>query len=224
MISRKKSSNASFSHVNFKKHTTVFHIIIYIIAFGCVTASPVLESCFVVLRLDANDVKLNALTKNLSDTVSQLVSLTRSFNDLTAKVDHQPVAFKAHQASSGNLYITIGRNQRIIFDDVQLNLRNAYFHHLGGFLAPLSGTYMFSVSICSHTGHYIVLNLMKNNNRIGGVLAGDNALDDCSSETTVTQLNAGDQVYVQHHGTDGDMIFVHQYYINSFTESLLQIQ
>ncbi|KAH3785923.1 hypothetical protein DPMN_164019 [Dreissena polymorpha] len=34
---------------------------------------------------------------------------------------------------------------------------------------------------------------MKNNNRIGGVLAGDNALDDCSSETTVTQLNTGDQ-------------------------------
>ncbi|XP_052226185.1 heavy metal-binding protein HIP-like [Dreissena polymorpha] len=209
----------------------MFHIIIYIIAFGCVTALPVLESRFVaevdipdlVLRLDANDVKLNALTKNLTETVGQLGSLTRSFNDLKAKVDHQPVAFKAHLASSGNLFVTIGPNQRIIFDDVQLNLGNAYFQHLGGFLAPLSGTYMFSVSICSHEGHYIVLNLMKNNNRIGGVLAGDDALDDCSSETTVTQLNAGDQVYVQHHGTDGDMIFVHQNYINSFTGSLLQI-
>ncbi|KAH3785924.1 hypothetical protein DPMN_164020 [Dreissena polymorpha] len=72
---------------------TMFHIIIYI-AFGCVTASPVLESRFVaggdipdlVLRLDANEVKLNALTENLSETVGQLASLTRSFNDLKAKV------------------------------------------------------------------------------------------------------------------------------------------
>ncbi|KAH3785868.1 hypothetical protein DPMN_163963 [Dreissena polymorpha] len=71
----------------------MIQIIIYI-AFGCVTASPVLESRFVaevdipdlVLRLDANDVKLNALTKNLSDTVGQLATLTRSFNDLKAKV------------------------------------------------------------------------------------------------------------------------------------------
>ncbi|KAH3785880.1 heavy metal-binding protein HIP-like [Dreissena polymorpha] len=190
----------------------MFHIIIYC-TFACFAASSVLESRFVaevdipdlVLRLDANEAKLTTLTKD--------------FNDLKAKYNHPPVAFKAHLTSSSNP----GLNQRIIFDDVQLNLGNAYFQHLGGFLAPLNGTYLFSVSVCSHGGHFILLDLMKNTNRIGGILAGDSLYDDCSSETTVTQLNAGDQVYVQHHESSGDLIFAHQNIINSFTGVLLQI-
>lgn len=132
--------------------------------------------------------------------------------------NQQPVAFKAHLSQA----ISPAANQRIVFDDVQFNLGGAYHSHLGGFLAPVNGTYMFSVSVCSDGGHYVVLNLMRNEDMIGRVLAGDDSYADCSSETTVTMLHAGDEVFVQHHGTYGDLVQSKESILDSFTGSLLQ--
>lgn len=63
---------------------------------------------------------------------------------------------------------------------------------------------------------------MRNYDVIGRILAGDTVYDDCSSETTVTVLHAGDDVYVKHHLTVGDYIHYQQHTINSFTGTLLQ--
>ncbi|XP_052228146.1 heavy metal-binding protein HIP-like isoform X2 [Dreissena polymorpha] len=152
---------------------------------------------------------------DLPELLQRLDGLTSTVNDL----NHPPVAFKAHLTSP----ISPGANQRIIFDDVQLNTGNAYHRHLGGFLAPLNGTYLFSVSVCSDNGHYIVLDLMKNAGLIGRVLAGDSVYNDCSSDTSIVELNAGDEVYVQHHASSGDYVNAHQNILNSFTGVLLQI-
>ncbi|KAH3781464.1 hypothetical protein DPMN_159294 [Dreissena polymorpha] len=62
-----------------------------------------------------------------------------------------------------------------------------------------------------------------NNKIIGKVLAGDSTYSDCSSETTITKLNAGNAVFVQYHGGIGGLIQVQEDIINSFTGSLLQV-
>ncbi|KAH3785684.1 heavy metal-binding protein HIP-like isoform X1 [Dreissena polymorpha] len=163
--------------------------------------------------------RLDGLTSTVNDLKLQNADLLRKYDYLQVKCNHPPVAFKAHLTSP----ISPGANQRIIFDDVQLNTGNAYHRHLGGFLAPLNGTYLFSVSVCSDNGHYIVLDLMKNAGLIGRVLAGDSVYNDCSSDTSIVELNAGDEVYVQHHASSGDYVNAHQNILNSFTGVLLQI-
>ena len=133
-------------------------------------------------------------------------------------VTHGPVAFKAHMTKS----VSPGANEHIIFDDVQVNLGGAFHEHTSVFLAPVNGTYLFSVSVCSAAGHFIVLDLMRTTTMIGRILAGDTAYDDCSSETTITVLTAGDEVYVQHRNNVGDYIHVQEHTVNSFTGVLLQ--
>ncbi|XP_052224717.1 cholecystokinin receptor-like [Dreissena polymorpha] len=62
---------------------------------------------------------------------------------MAAPSGHPPIAFKAILTRA----VRPGPNQRIIFDDVKLNLGNALNQHLGGFIAPLNGTYLFSVYV-----------------------------------------------------------------------------
>ncbi|XP_053393648.1 heavy metal-binding protein HIP-like [Mercenaria mercenaria] len=155
---------------------------------------------------------------SLEDIVNKLNNLTSRVEKCEAVIKHGPVAFKAHLTKS----VSPGANERIFFDDVRLNLGGAYHAHLGGFVTPYNGTYLFSVSVCSTSGHYIVLDLMRNSDVIGRILAGDTQYDDCSSETTVAELRAGDDVFVQHHLNTGDYIHYQQHTVNSFTGTLLQ--
>ncbi|XP_052268906.1 heavy metal-binding protein HIP-like [Dreissena polymorpha] len=159
---------------------------------------------------------------DIPELVQRLDALTNQVNENKAeiaKLRHGPIAFKAHLTN----VLKPGPNQRIVYDDVQLNVGNAYHRHFGGFLAPFNGTYLFAVSACSDTGHYIVLDLMNNGSLIGKVLAGDPSYADCSSETTITELKQGDEVYVQHHSSSGDYILAHDIALNSFTGVLLQV-
>ncbi|KAH3755036.1 heavy metal-binding protein HIP-like [Dreissena polymorpha] len=152
---------------------------------------------------------------DIPELVQRLDNLTATVNQLKLKQDQQPIAFKADLYYSQRSSI----NQRIIFDVVQLNLGNAYHRLLGAFFAPVHGSYLLSISICSNN-HSIVLDLMRNKDMIGRVMAGDKSTIDCSSQTTVSELFAGDEVYIQCH--QGDLISAAWPVLNSFTGALLQ--
>lgn len=113
------------------------------------------------------------------------------------------VAFKASLTTS----ISGGQKQTIIFDDVELNLGNAYNGHHGNFLVPVNGTYLFSIYMCSHPPHTIVLDLMRNGLTVGRLLAGDPDYSNCNSNTYILQLTSGDDIYVNE-GTYGDLLAV----------------
>ncbi|XP_052268846.1 heavy metal-binding protein HIP-like [Dreissena polymorpha] len=190
----------------------------------------VIASCFCFLAAVANGAQERFVAEpDIPELIQRLDTLTNQFTALTsqvndnkaeiAKLRHGPIAFKAHLTGALNP----GPNQRIIYNDVQLNLGNAYHQHLGGFLAPFNGTYLFSVSACSGGGHHIVLDLMNHGSLIGKILGGDPAYSDCSSETTITELKQGDEVYVQHHSSKGDSIVANDATLNSFTGVLLQV-
>jgi len=63
---------------------------------------------------------------------------------------------------------------------------------------------------------------MRNGAMIGRILAGDDSYADCSSETTVAKLQAGDEVFLQHHGIHGDLLDTQDALLDSFTGALLQ--
>ncbi|XP_052226737.1 complement factor I-like isoform X2 [Dreissena polymorpha] len=160
-------------------------------------------------------------TPNIHDLMQRLDALTQRVTDNEVKISklsHDPVAFKAHLGVS----IISAPNERVIYDEVQLNLGNAYHKHLGAFLAPVNGTYLFSVSSCSPKSHYSVLDLVNNQIPIGKVLSGSPNFNDCSSQTTITELKQGDEVYVLINEVSGvDSVYPNA--LNSFSGALLQM-
>jgi len=69
-----------------------------------------------------------------------------------------PVAFFATLTSH---IVHAGQNQTIAFDRVLTNVGNAYNAHVGLFTAPVSGIYVFSVSLLSMPGHTTHFSLYK---------------------------------------------------------------
>ncbi|XP_053403077.1 b(0,+)-type amino acid transporter 1-like [Mercenaria mercenaria] len=96
-------------------------------------------------------------------------------------------------ASITNSIHHLGKDQDIVFDHVVTNIGNAYNQHHGTFVAPVGGTYVFSVTLQQDGettwGHFVVN---------GAVVAklylktGQGA-----SQTIVVNLSTGDDVSVQ---------------------------
>lgn len=91
-----------------------------------------------------------------------------------------------------------GQFHNIFFNDVQLNIGNAYNPHHGMFVAPFNGTYLFSVTACCQSNHWIILLLTVNDSVVGRIRSGGYRHDTCSTKVFLQQLIAGDDVYVKH--------------------------
>ncbi|XP_060602825.1 heavy metal-binding protein HIP-like [Ruditapes philippinarum] len=156
---------------------------------------------------------------NYYTLLSRLDALEKEVTDLKsnyASGSHKEVAFMAELTKT----IT-GQNHHIYFDDVKLNIGNAYNPHHGTFVVPVNGTYQFSVTACSTAGHYIVLELNANNDILGKVLAGDDSYGDCNSKVFLAQLQTGDDVFVQHISQGDNLLSASSYGKPSFTGVLL---
>ncbi|KAL4217376.1 hypothetical protein ACF0H5_023827 [Mactra antiquata] len=129
---------------------------------------------------------------------------------------HDSVAFSAELTTT----IT-GSGHHIYFDNVKLNLGNAYNPHHGTFVPPINGTYLFSLTLCSNGGHAVVLQLNANNDILGRMLAGDDSYSECSSKVLIAHLHAGDDVYVQQYGSHDYLYAVAGYGYPLFTGVLI---
>ena len=84
-------------------------------------------------------------------------------------------------------------NQDIVFERAVTNVGNAYNSRHGTFIAPVSGIYVFSMTLIT-LGQHTHVKLVKN----GQFLAGVNTNTwDQSSQLVVVELNKGDDVAVQ---------------------------
>ncbi|XP_053403075.1 uncharacterized protein LOC128558225 [Mercenaria mercenaria] len=92
----------------------------------------------------------------------------------------------------------LGINQDIVFDHAVTNIGNAYNQHHGTFVAPVGGTYVFSVTLLQFGentwGHFVV-----NRAVVAKLLLKDGQ---SASQTIVVNLSTGDDVSVQNTGTD----------------------
>jgi len=112
-----------------------------------------------------------------------------------------PVAFFATLTS----YIQhAGRNQTIVFDRVVTNVGNAYNSHVGVFTAPVSGIYVFSVSLLGYPGHTNVYELYKNDVLLSNIFLWTPVIGqyESTSQTSVLQLNKGDDVTLRNRFVD----------------------
>lgn len=107
-----------------------------------------------------------------------------------------------------------GTSDFIHFDQVKINEGNAYHH--GTFVAPVSGTYQFSVTCCSNRANWVALDLSVNTATVGRLLAGDNDYDECTSKVYYVHLTANDDVYVKHEKGGGSLLSLDDYGLPSF--------
>lgn len=127
------------------------------------------------------------------------------------------VAFMAYLTKT-----VTGNDRHVYFNDVKLNLGNAYNPHHGMFAVPVNGTYQFTVTACSLRAHFVILELTVNNANLGRVLAGDSAYSECSSNTFLAELQTGDDVYVQLVNGQGYLLAAATHGYLCFTGVLLQ--
>ncbi|XP_045176803.2 uncharacterized protein LOC123537227 [Mercenaria mercenaria] len=127
----------------------------------------------------------------------------------------------AFYATVGNHHIEhAGVNQNIIFDHVITNLGNAYNKYAGDFKAPVSGTYVFSVTLMAYNTQSTHYRIAKNGTVMGNLyLHGKDGSDATSAMTAVLQLQQGDDVSIQNLDADKNL---HGYAYSTFSGFLLQ--
>lgn len=115
------------------------------------------------------------------------------------------IAFHAYLShdSSGPL----PRHHILKFDMVPLNKGNGYKAFDGIFIAPTSGTYVFSWSFMSDVHGNVITELTKNADVIGNRFADslNSAVYDFSTGTVVVDILQGDHVYVRMGGSTGQV-------------------
>ncbi|XP_052784758.1 heavy metal-binding protein HIP-like isoform X2 [Mya arenaria] len=145
----------------------------------------------IVSRLDALEKQVD----RLNVVEAELASLKQNVKN------NPKVVFMAELTQT-----VTGTNHHIYFDKVTLNEGNAYNPHHGTFVAPVNGTYQFTITTCSTGGHYNILDLVANTEVVGRVTCGDTTYVECTSNTFYVILNSCDDVYVRHQA-DGDFIY-----------------
>ncbi|XP_053380342.1 uncharacterized protein LOC123562235 [Mercenaria mercenaria] len=114
----------------------------------------------------------------------------------------------------------VGAHQAIAFDHVVTNIGNAYNSHFGSFVAPVSGTYVFSATLfCKYHTNYHA-QFARNGQPITTMyMYGAESGHATTSQTIVLELQKGNDVSVQSSDVDRS-VFGYNY--STFAGFLLQ--
>lgn len=118
---------------------------------------------------------------------------------------------------SDHLIEHAGDHQIIVFDNVITNIGNTYNGHLGSFIAPVNGIYVFSVTLVTSSNAGFHGNIVRNGELVTRLYASTGY--QTASQTVVLQLQKGDDVCIQNADVD-TTIFGYKYTL--FSGFLLQ--
>ncbi|XP_060602849.1 multimerin-2-like [Ruditapes philippinarum] len=110
----------------------------------------------------------------------------------------EPETQVAFFAKMGKHLEHAGIHQPFIFENAVTNIGNGYNPHLGSFVAPVSGTYVFSTTLVSlfHVSGYA--QFVKNGKAITNMyVSGVESGNDTTAQTIVLQLQKGDDITIQ---------------------------
>lgn len=86
----------------------------------------------------------------------------------------------------------------LVFNKVITDVGNAYYSHMGTFIAPKSGLYVFTWSIRINGNNYHSAELLADNNIVNVIYLGPgNAIDGTVTGTAVVHVNQGDDVFIR---------------------------
>ena len=109
-----------------------------------------------------------------------------------------------------------------MFDDVITNIGNAYDVDSSTFICPISGIYMFSLSLMSAAGHFSQAYIMHQGSVIVRAFADDDASAYASSSNVAfVQCTQGQSVWVMTSSANGHEMYPAQY--TTFTGALYAI-
>lgn len=109
----------------------------------------------------------------------------------------ETVAF--HATIQGGLSSHNHINQKIVFDATKLNIGGSYNNQTGVFVAPVSGLYLFSISVTTYVDKSSEIHavIKKNGIEVGAAYANGMAgYQEQGSVSVPLVLNTGDQVHV----------------------------
>ncbi|XP_052802541.1 complement C1q tumor necrosis factor-related protein 3-like [Mya arenaria] len=140
-------------------------------------------------RIDHQQTVINALGKKL-EKQSDIGTKTKR---------HAQTPLIAFSATLQSHQEHLGIHQKVLFDTVITNEGNGYNPHYGAFVAPVSGTYVFSATLLSHAGVSGNFELMKNGTVVyrmymGGHGGGDY---DTAGGSIILKLSQRDDVAIQ---------------------------
>ncbi|XP_045202675.2 heavy metal-binding protein HIP-like [Mercenaria mercenaria] len=163
-----------------------------------------------VAKLNSLEQQVSALTAQTSEIMELKNTISRQ-NNTISELQQEMAFVKSSQGKHNQIafmaYLTkdvTGHNNHIYFDNVTLNLGNAYNPHHGTFVVPFNGTYQFTITTCALYNHESFVELYVNEARFGSIQAGDTQLWACSTKLFLINLKSGDDVYVKQHETAGD--------------------
>lgn len=86
----------------------------------------------------------------------------------------------------------------LVFDKVITDVGNAYHPHMGTFIAPKTGLYVFTWTIRCNQNNYHSAELLVDNNIVNVIsLYPGNAIDGTVTGTAVVRVNQGDDVFIR---------------------------
>lgn len=105
------------------------------------------------------------------------------------------VAFYAYLSSDTSASVDY---HIILFDTVITNVGNAYHPHMGTFIAPRAGIYVFTWTIRLYGNAYFMTELVVNNVVVNWIFLGThNNIDGSVTGTAVVHVNQGDDVLIR---------------------------
>ena len=118
----------------------------------------------------------------------------------------------AFYARLTNQVYQAGLHQIIAFDNVTTNIGGAYNPHVGTFIAPVRGVYVFSTSLLGYAYEQVHGGITKNGHVISYLYLKDvESQYGSDSATVVLHLNKGDNVDVQTLSSDSSLYLYSQF-------------
>ena len=100
--------------------------------------------------------------------------------------------------------VSIGPHHTLIFDHIETNIGNGYNGHLGAFIAPINGVYMFFYTVFGTHPSYISIEITVNSVSRGAIFVDNQAAPNVYTGYTVVAvfaLNQGDDCFIRTHST-----------------------
>ena len=109
-------------------------------------------------------------------------------------VPAESIAFFAFFASPTSASAT---HQILAFDTVITNVGNAYHSHVGTFIAPRTGLYVFTWTIRMNHDNEHSTELVQNNNVVNSIYLYPKGIDGTITGTAVVYVDQGDDVFIR---------------------------
>lgn len=167
------------------------------------------------IKHEATEMKtgFTALKQEIMEKMqAEIVAYQTAIQDLNGQLHRPSYAFSAYSQSEESPAV----GDTLVFTIIQLDENGVY--DTGIFTAPVSGTYMFSATLCTWPNKFVYAHFVADETIIGATSSGDPILYACSSGFAMARLPKGARVFLKvAHISTGPAIKEDEYRRNTYS-------